>query len=176
MTSSASRGQSRTVIARTQLIKKDVFLNQSGRWSVTLRCCCTPPGTGTAVRIHSLPHRERHGYPWKTRFSMDHSGYGISEFESYMPSQPVESLRRGLHGCRNPRHSGRLGGVDGVSGPGFTHYRRSNRRFSDPGLCSADFNIRTGRRETGSIMGRDRTDDASHRFGGAGASRYRPAG
>src|SRR5215211_2025568 len=87
MTSSASRGQSRTVIARTQLIKKDVFLNQSGRWSVTLRCCCTPPGTGTAVRIHSLPHRERHGYPWKTRFSMDHSGYGISEFESYMPSQ-----------------------------------------------------------------------------------------
>src|SRR5215216_1745332 len=45
--------------------------------------------------------------PGKTRFSIDHSGYGISEFESHMPSQPVESLRRDLHGCRNPRHSGR---------------------------------------------------------------------
>src|SRR5215218_7061655 len=26
-------------------------------------------------------------------------------------SQPVASLRRDLYGCRNPRHSGRLGGV-----------------------------------------------------------------
>src|SRR5215211_3389350 len=48
---------------RMQLIKKGAFLNQSGRWSVTLT---TPPGTGTAVRIHSLGQlvcspRERHG-------------------------------------------------------------------------------------------------------------------
>jgi hypothetical protein len=54
------------------------------------------------------------------------------------------------------KRSGRLGAVGGVSGPGFTHYRRCNRRFSDPGLCSVNFNIRTGRRETGSIMERDR--------------------
>src|SRR5215211_3603188 len=72
-----------------------------------------------------------------------------------MPSQPVASLRRDLHGCRNPRYSGRLGGVGGVSGPGFTHYRPSAVRFSDAGLWSVNFNIRTGRRETGSIMGRD---------------------
>src|SRR5207248_10111466 len=77
-------------------------------------------------------------------------------FESFQGSQPVESLRRDLHGCRNPRHSGKLGGEGGVSGLGFTHYRRSIRRFSDAGLCSVNFNIRTGRRQTGSIMGRDR--------------------
>src|SRR5437764_12818107 len=77
----------------------------------------------------------------------------ILTFESCHPSQPVESLRRDLHGCRNPRHSGKLGGVGGVSGLGFTHYRRSIRRFSDAGLCLANFNIRTG-------TTRDRFDNA----------------
>ena|SRR5215216_6403451 len=102
--------------------------------------------------------------PEKTRSSIDYSGYGISEFESYMPSQPVESLRRDLHGCRNRRHSRRLGGVGGVSGPGFAAYRRSIRRFSDPGLCSVNFNLRTGRRETELLHIRTSLDDLVSRY------------
>src|SRR5215204_6355175 len=77
--------------------------------------------------------------------------FAIARSASGHSRQPVESLRRDLHGCTNPRHSGRLGGVGGVSGPGFTHYRPLHRRFSDADLCSANFNIRTERRETGSM-------------------------
>src|SRR5215207_1741046 len=60
-------------------------------------------------------------------------------------AQPASyvSPRRDLHGCRKPRHSGRLGGVGGVSGPGFTRYRALHERLSDAGLCSVNFNIRT---------------------------------
>ena len=159
MTSSASRGQSKT--RECNSLRKTRFLISQG----------AGPLLYAAVVLHQEPERQFEstrspsssvlrardtGMPGKTRSSMDHSGYGISEFESYMPSQPVKSLRRDLHGCRKPRHSGRLGGMGRVSGPGFTHYRRSIRRFSDAGLCSVNFNIRTGRRETGSIMGRDR--------------------
>src|SRR5215211_1226640 len=107
------------------------------------------PHAAAQTRIVSVarirPDSRKSVRPFKAIFCDD-----ISEFESYQLSQPVESLRRDLYGCRNPRHSGRLGGESGVSGPGFTRYPRSNRRFSDAGLCSVNFNIRTGRRETGS--------------------------
>ncbi len=58
------------------------------------------------------------------------------KFESYMPSQPVQSPRCDFRVCENRRHSGGLGWCARVSVPQFPHFRSRTGGFRRQSLLA----------------------------------------